>query len=293
MIRYEITPAKLEQAIRKQSPKWLDTAKTRTNRFRKMKRYQEKSSIWSKIKLVYMTLQDGKCGYCERKFGADRESTIEHDVEHFRPKSAIKKWPPQTRSSLKYAFSTGDASKVGYYLLPYNIFNYIVACKKCNSTYKSDYFPICGSARMCASDDVRALRSEKPLLIYPLGDIDDDPEALITFDGLTPIPVAQSGHKRRRALVTIDFFKLAVGRDELLRERAQIIRSVYIAFYALRNEATPFLKEAAKQTIELALSSKSPHTNCARAFHALCKKNFASAGKYYREADRYLKTKGL
>ena len=72
MIAYPITEAELETAIEAEAKGWLAKAKKRTAGFRKKKKYQESSSIWSKVKVVYMRLQgEGKCAYCERKLAAE------------------------------------------------------------------------------------------------------------------------------------------------------------------------------------------------------------------------------
>ena len=57
MIRYPITRAGLEALITKQSADWLARADERTKEFKKLGRFEEKSSIWSEVKPVYMKLQ--------------------------------------------------------------------------------------------------------------------------------------------------------------------------------------------------------------------------------------------
>ena len=116
----------------------------------------------------------------------------------------------------------------GYYRLAYHIFNYAAACKPCNSALKKNGFPIAGTYRLEA-DDLEALKDEEAYLIYPLGDMDEDPEELIEFHGVVPRPIAARGHRRHRALVTIDFFKLGDPdeRENLFMDRARIITALY------------------------------------------------------------------
>jgi 5-methylcytosine-specific restriction endonuclease McrA len=294
MIRHRFSRAKLERLIAKESPAWMADAKVKTAAFRALKKYVEKTGSWGKIKQVYMMLQHGKCAYCERKVGDDKESRIEHDVEHFRPKSKVRSWPAGKRATqLSYAFATGGASNVGYYLLAYNISNYAVTCKKCNTTYKSNYFPVAGAARCFKDDNPKSLAKEQPFLIYPLGDLDADPEDLITFQGLVAVPMADVGHDHDRARVTIDFFMLAVGRDELLRERAVLLKALYWAIDDLKTTRNPKRRAAARQTVRMALSRKNPHTNCLRSFFKLCRTDPQIADQYYDAIYEYLQRKGL
>ena len=98
MIRHSIPIPSLADRVDATVPKWRTKAAKRTSGFRKKKRYAEKSSIWSEVKPLFMTLQgENKCIYCERKFGSVEASTVEHDLEHFRPKSHGDTWPvPQS-----------------------------------------------------------------------------------------------------------------------------------------------------------------------------------------------------
>ncbi|MEW6129067.1 MAG: hypothetical protein AB1757_18660 [Acidobacteriota bacterium] len=296
MIRYKVTKAKLEQLVEAEAAGWLNAAKTKVEKFRQLQKYEEAQGTWSEIKNVYMVLQRGKCAYCERKLEGGELGKIEHDVEHFRPKSKVRAWPTakiKQDLQLNYSFTTGNKADVGYYLLSYNIRNYATTCKVCNSTCKSDYFPIFGTARFVDSDNFIQLKTEKPCLLYPIGSLDTDPEKIITFQGILPIPKGNPGSENYlRAQVTIDFFRLAVTREDLLRERALIIKSLYIAFLN-KDNPNPLFRDDAQLTIDLALSETSPHTNCARSFYAVCEKDIQLAQQYYQAAVTYLKSKGF
>lgn len=122
MIRYDIAPDELLRRIEEHVPGWLKRAATRTERFRKAGRYDEKSGIWSEIKDVYRDLQGDKCAFCERQLAGKPYGSIEHDVEHYRPKSSVRVWPPVEAPA--YDFPTGHASEAGYYLLAYHPLNY-------------------------------------------------------------------------------------------------------------------------------------------------------------------------
>jgi len=254
-----------------------------------MGRYEEASSSWGRIKTLYMEIQHDKCAYCERQLAsADHGGTIEHDVEHYRPKNGVKKWPSEaiTRErGLSYRFSTGDELPEGYFLLAYHLFNYATACKKCNSPLKANYFPIAGDRR-AQSDDPDSLRGEKPFLLYPIGDLDEDPEEILTFIGINPVPRVKSGPRQRRARVTIDFFELD-GREELWRERAEKILSVFIALELMRTGEDEN-RDLARDTVEVLLASSRPHSNCGRSFRALYLEDRSLARRIAESAREYL-----
>ena len=140
MIGYPIPADEICSSINSRFPNWVAKAKKKTDRFRKIRKYQENSSSWSEIKPIFMEIQHNKCAYCERRLEGPPYGRIEHDIEHFRPKNAIRKWPTQKiirERNIQLNYSTGKASSEGYYLLAYNIENYVTACKTCN-TIKRD-----------------------------------------------------------------------------------------------------------------------------------------------------------
>lgn len=270
MIRYPIKVSELKALVKQESKTWLQRAKDRTNQFRAIGKYDERSSIWSEIKGVYMKLQHNKCAYCERQLEGPRFGKIEHDLEHYRPKKSVKAW-----SSSHINHPTGQAWSDGYYLLAYHIFNYVAACKVCNTPLKSNYFPI-SAVRGPQQDNPRLLRSEKPFLIYPLGKIDQDPESLITFDGILPIPKGHWGHRFRRGQVTIEFFQLH-RREALLKQRAEQLRALWFALMILESDLDQHAKEFAQSAIENLTSSTAAHCNCNRSFLLLYHQNYAKA----------------
>lgn len=94
------------------------------------------------------------------------------------------------------------------------------------------------------------------------------------------MPRLKRGLKNRRARVTIDFFDLAM-REDLLRERAGVIVSMWLAYQTLRGSgASDDDRATAQLIIDAAISPKSPHTNCARAFHKLCAEDTQKARAY-------------
>jgi hypothetical protein len=97
----------------------------------------EPESKWSLIKKVYVKLQHGKCGYCERFIGMQR--LREQDIEHFRPKLKIDSWTPIHKLPPSTSISTYDG--VGYLELIYDPLNYLLACETCNQQHKKNFFP--------------------------------------------------------------------------------------------------------------------------------------------------------
>lgn len=271
MIGYPISKNELKELIEAENPGWLAKAKTRTEEFRKNKKYEEKSSIWSAVKPVYMKLQgDCKCSYCERKLEAMNYGKGEQDVEHFRPKKSVREWDMPKQLADQEIKAVTVLGEGGYYLLPYDIFNYCAACKPCNSVLKSNFFPVAAEYDL-AGDNPEELLKEKPYLIYPIGDFDTPPEDLIRFHGVSPQAVSTAGHDRARALITIEFFKLddATGRKNLLRERAAIIIALHPQLVVLSGKKTAQEKKTAKIIVDGYTSPKAPHTNCARCYRQL------------------------
>jgi hypothetical protein len=298
MIRYTVTLTQLEAAVDALASTWRSKAACRTEKFKQLGTYEEESGIWSDVKPVYMTLQHSKCAYCERKLEGDRLGKIEHDVEHYRPKSSVRKWPPKkwppkdvgAGQELRYGFSLGGAWSEGYYLLAYHLQNYATACKVCNSVLKSNYFPIYGP-RGPQQANPADLVQEQPLLVFPLGELDDDPEDLIAFDGLVPLPVHSDGLKSYRARVTIDFFVLE-KREHLREGRALKIRDMWLALSSLDHAADDVERDRFRKLIDRLQGARSPHASCTRAFYRLCVQDRNAARTLYEAIEDYLESRG-
>ncbi len=294
MIGYPIKLAALERAIESKKKGWLERARGRTKTFRRSGSYQEKSTIWGEVKTVYVDLQNAKCAFCERKLEDDPPGKAQHDVEHFRPKSSVKPWPVP-RSLVKQAVpftppaqATGDQ---GYYLLAYHPFNYATSCKTCNSYYKGNYFPIAGKRRSDGADPAK-LRSERPYLIYPVGAVDEDPEELIRFHGVSPQAKVRRGYRRHRALVTIAFFDLDGGKRKktLYRERSEVITSLWSFLELSRKAESAAERKTYRALVDAWTSPSSSHTNCAKCFRELCRRDPAEAKSLFKAAAVYLDT---
>ena len=205
MIRVSTTAAALLAAIEAHRPGWVARAEARTEALAAGAVDPEFPSLWSETKDVYMKLQHLKCAYCEKEL---EDQPIEHDVEHYRPKREIVRWvvPRALARQGIVVKQPKHGSEPGYRLLAYSPFNYAASCKTCNSILKRNYFPIAGTRNATARDPA-AMAGERPFLLYPIGDTDDDPEDMIEFAGLSP-QVKGTGFRRQRALVTIWLFDL-------------------------------------------------------------------------------------
>lgn len=288
MIRYAVADEELRERVIAKSSSWLARAAEATERCRNAGRFVAGPPDWSEIKSVYMELQNNKCAYCERRLG---EFPIEHDIDHFRPKNAVKAWPDKSdRDAPEYPFPTGEGFSCGYFWLAYCVTNYVAACKSCNSTLKANYFPI-GGQRGRKNDTISALRAEEPFLIYPIGMLDEDPAELITFDNIRAVPRYKNGLECRRAEVTIELFRLN-ERDLLLDERA---RELLLLGDALRNMQNAHEQQELRKLDRLIQSlccSSAPHAGCKRAFRKLWSEDHEYAEQIYagckeRIAHRY------
>ncbi len=231
MIRYKFSPEELAADIERQDRKtktktpWLVRARKLTAELRKNPK-KKISSQWSHVKRVYTDRQQGKCAFCERLLGKHDLSANEIDVEHFRPKNAVAPWPDaKTRAALRLPanFPQSGGKGAGYRLLAYHYLNYASSCKTCNSRLKGNFFPIAGKHRFRGSDPAALQTSERPYLIYPLADFDEDPEDLIGFSGYVAEPArpVTDRYRHDRGRVTITFFRLNDERDDLLLMRAK------------------------------------------------------------------------
>lgn len=283
MIRYKITLTELRKRVKARSETWLDRAKQLTKDAVAAGKVEAGTGIWSEIKPVFLEIQHNKCIYCERLLPGEELGLVEHDVEHYRPKNRVKVWPRKDDLEAlgldDYPFDTGPAAD-GYVSLAFDISNYAASCKVCNSRLKSDCFPIAGP-RAAGKLTAAKLKAEKPFVILPLGSSADDPERLITFNGILPVPVESgpTAHPQRKARVTIDFFRLASPQREsdLLQPRLQAC-ALYAAKWREREAATAVAERKRLDKVLRALQAETrPHASCVRSFARLFETDPASA----------------
>jgi hypothetical protein len=283
MIRYPFDAFNVWATIFARDPKWRTKAQARTQKFLAKGTYEEKSSIWSDAKPAFIDLQHGKCAFCERQFESKEIGTIEHDLEHFRPKNAVLAWPTADQHpGLSYTFDTGAEFSTGYYWLAYDLLNYAACCKVCNTILKSNYFPIrANRAAIPTLGNVsgpKDLLVEEPLLCYPIGDWDEDPQSLITFDATVAVPVHIAGKLHDRARIIIDFFQLN-EREILHKERARMISVVAPSFK--KQASGTALTKAEQRVILYSADPWFPHSSCVRAFAKLWLSDAVRAEQVY------------
>jgi 5-methylcytosine-specific restriction endonuclease McrA len=282
MIRYEIGRQDLIDRIQGHKPNWISRAKTRTEEYARAHDYSAGTEFWGEIKQVYIDLQSEKCAYCETKLQGAALASKVHEVEHFRPKSSVAAWPNHAVAHWKNftpPCAMGRQSAKGYYHLAYHPFNYAIACTRCNSTLKSNYFPIRGNRRT-AIRDPSWLHVEDPLLIYPISDLDDDPATIIAFDGVLAVPKVRTGPKWERAYSVINFFQL--NHEDLTSRRAQLLAALW---YVLETAATGtrVARAQARRHLDAAGASGSEFSGCVFAFRQLYESSRALADAKARE----------
>jgi len=291
MIRYPRALDDIEGAIDRQSPTWRARAEERTALFARLGGYAESyrdettgkertaAPFWSTVKPVYLKRQHRKCIFCETRLEAGGKALVQWDLEHFRPKRNVREWPGEP----DYDFNTGAAAPDGYYLLAYHPENYAASCKPCNSTYKSDFFPV-AAARIAGGQNPSDYQAEEAFLVYPLGVDDEDPEDLITFEGVQAIPKhgrQADLRKWRRARVIIAFFGL--NRDGLQALRAYSLVDTWSQVVAARAGAAASCRALARKQTETG-----EFCSCTRRFLELCERDFAAAGALVVEFEKII-----
>lgn len=280
MIGYRVSRRELRRQITAEKPGWLSKAE------------RGAEPAWGDIKDVFARIQHFKCGYCERpmprpqrRIGDDDAERWggrrEYDVEHFRPKGAVTRWP-DARSGFQYDFDTGDAMAGGYSWLAHDCFNYLASCKTCNQDNKKDFFPISRGPRANCHDVRRLNDLERPFLVNPIGVGGERPEDLIGFQGVLATPRGARGHKRQRGMIIIDFFGLNL-RDDLILQRCNLVIAMW-PYLERHRVGDPQEREDAAREIERLTEPASQHANCARCFRDLHASDRAAARQCYAAA---------
>lgn len=289
MIRITVGRADLLDRIEACNKTWLQRAAERTAEFGAAGKYVEGSEFWGDIKQVYIDLQHEKCAYCETRLQGDEFASKVHEVEHFRPKKRVRVWPDRKRPYWRHFpdnIVTGAASATGYYLLALHPFNYSIGCTRCNSTLKSDYFPVRGTrAVTLAAPDLDA--DEDKLLIYPLSDLDIDPAEVITFDGVLAVPRAGLDPRLdERAVTTIAFFQL--NHQDLTTRRAEMLVLLWNVLEHRRLETDAAEHARIDAELDTFCGPSGQFSACMAAFRAMHASNHELARKHANNARELL-----
>jgi hypothetical protein len=87
--------------------------------------------------------------------------------------------------------------------------------------------------------------------------------------------------------VVIDFFELDT-REELIRERADVLVKLFIAHDLRSTSPSPQRRQLAERSLDLMTSPRSPHTSCARSFRSLLERDPVRAQELAEAAQAYL-----
>jgi len=154
------------------------------------------------VRNALKAMQSGKCAFCESRF----DHVSYGDVEHFRPKGAVRQ------------AADGALERPGYYWLVYEWSNLFESCQLCNQRFKENRFPLRDPASR-ARDHTQDVALEKPMLVKP--DI-EDPADFLAFEadimrGIDPVG---------RGETTIDVLQL--NRPELVSRRREHYALLYL-----------------------------------------------------------------
>ncbi len=297
MIHYPVTLTELVSAIdsalgtAKRRQAWWAKAYGDFLRAVNQRTHNAKQTYWTDIKEAYITLQCNKCAYCETPMPQGSKALIAYDVEHYRPKSATTPWPTaEMIKSLGITYKVNAGRSRGYPELAHHPYNYAVACKVCNSPYKSSFFPILGKPDANSYDVAHLNKQEHPAIPLPLGDWGEDPGSLLTFEGFIAVPASNDELLRERAQVVIDFFELN-RRPDLLLGRATAIVVAYQHLKELKHPDLASDVAMAQSWVDGDLSQTAPFASAVRAFKILFDTDEPRARTVARLANSYISKK--
>ena len=190
------------------------------------------------VKDALVGMQHEKCAFCEAK----PLPVSDGDIEHFRPKGAVR------------AKKGGRRVQPGYYWLAYEWENLLLACGRCNRRHKRDEFPLAVPAHR-AADHRADVTLESPMLVDPSR---EDPTLVIGFRD--HVPHAVGGDARGETTIEV----LGLRRPELNRDREEHLERLYQVFLVatlpavprkLRDEATALLDRATAAPAEYSAMS--------------------------------------
>jgi uncharacterized protein (TIGR02646 family) len=169
--------------------------------------YNDKS-----IKDQFMTKQNNKCCYCERKL----IGSIEFDMEHYRPKGG---WVQDNEK----------LNKPGYYWLAHDWDNLLLSCKVFNNA-KLNKFKLANPKERAFNHNFDIKAAEKPLLINPRN---EDPSQFITFVDEVP----KSKNKDPKGTYTISTLKLdSVNLNEVRMSKLKALKTLFKTYDLIPEE---------------------------------------------------------
>jgi uncharacterized protein (TIGR02646 family) len=213
------------------------------------KKFLFDGKIWGRnVKKALMLAQHNKCCYCESKL----PPTSYGDVEHYRPKGAVRQIAGQ------------HEEHPGYYWLAYDWNNLLVSCAFCNTRHKRNLFPLVdNNARVRSHHD--NIDSEQPLLVNPAI---EDPRDHIYFRGDAPVPRTEIGR------LTIQLLGLRnTNLDEARRKCPDELQTYQAIIEKAKHSDDPEwqpLKEKALQKLAAAVRPDAEYSAMAQDFINAC-----------------------
>jgi uncharacterized protein (TIGR02646 family) len=191
------------------------------------------------VKETLVAMQHSKCAFCEAK----PLHVSDGDVEHFRPKAAVRQSDAES------------LERPGYYWLAYAWENLLFACERCNRRHKKNLFPLIAPAHRATSHRA-PIADEMPVFIDPSM---EDPEQYITYR--EHVPVAVDGNARGEQTIEA----LGLRRPHLNADRERQLANLKILHAvvslpevpdSLRNESLALLKKYIASDGEYSLLSR-------------------------------------
>ena len=159
--------------------------------------------------------QHEKCCYCEGKF----EAFSHGDIEHYRPKGAVKQ--------------SDDGPRIypGYYWLAYCWRNLYYCCECCNRSSKRELFPLINHAQRARSH-ADSIDVEEPLILNP-GSIQNRRDHIKYFENVA-VGVSEFG----KTTIDIVCLNRSALKDQRLK-RLNILKTLQRLARALDQSADP------------------------------------------------------
>ncbi len=191
------------------------------------------------VKAELEACHHGKCCYCETLIP---KPYAHSHVEHWRPKSSSR----QARDQ--------ESIWPGYYWLAYSWDNLLLSCAFCNSSNKSDLFPLEEPAVRARHHGMR-VEDETPTILKPDGD--KDPLDHVTFHMEVPVGLTPLGLK------TIEVLGLDSPAHELRLTHLADIRQAQEMSITLMGSVDPVARQWAvlwREFIEAAVRPEKPYS---------------------------------
>lgn len=174
------------------------------------------------VKRTLVEMQHEKCAFCEAK----PLHVSDGDVEHFRPKAAVRQ------------DDANPLRRPGYYWLAYEWDNLLFACERCNRRHKKSFFPLTDPARR-AQTHRDTFTDEAPIFIDPSA---EDPRPYISYR--EHVPIAIDGNARGE--LTIE--SLGLRRRELNADRERHLERIPVLYLAATLPDVPAAVRALART---------------------------------------------